>query len=191
MPAPLGAFNKLKVKPCVGTSPSLAVAVNDSNAPSFTTRLPMAPSAGALFDSFTEIVIVSAALKAGEPLSVTRTVTLYEPGPCPSAGVHENAPPLVMTAPAGAFERLKVSPCAGKSESLAVAENDSNAPSFTVRLPTAPSTGALFASFTVIENDSVSANGAGRPLSTTRIVTGYTPGPCPSVGVQENNPVVG
>jgi len=41
---------------------------------------------------------------------------------------------------------------------------------------------------TVIENVEVSLNG-GEPLSMTRTVTGYTPGPSVPVGVQTNTPL--
>ena len=59
----------------------MAVAVNVKRLPSLTVRLPIAASTGATLTSFTVIVIVSESLSAGEPLSVTRTVTLKLPGP--------------------------------------------------------------------------------------------------------------
>ena len=130
----------------------------------------MTGSTGARFDSFTEIVITSAALKAGEPPSVTRTVTIYEPGPCPSVGVHVNTPPLVMPAPAGAFDKLNVNVCAGKSASVASALKFNNPLSFTVLFPMAVNEGPVFTSATWMLITSESLN-PGAPLSVTTTVT--------------------
>ena len=54
----------------------MAVAVKVSRLPSLTDLLPIAASTGATLTSFTVMLIVSKSLSAGEPLSVTRTVTL-------------------------------------------------------------------------------------------------------------------
>ncbi len=49
------------------------------------------------------MVTASLSLRLGEPSSVATTSNVYAPGPCASAGVHENAPLVaLMTAPAGA-----------------------------------------------------------------------------------------
>ena len=71
----------------------MAVAVKVSKLPSLTVLLPIAASTGATLTSLTVMVIVSKSLSAGEPLSVTRTVTLYVPstlalgrGPTEDAG---------------------------------------------------------------------------------------------------------
>ena len=52
----------------------------------------MGASCGAELTSFTTIEMVSLALAEGEPLSVTRIVTLFVLGPCASVGVHVNTP---------------------------------------------------------------------------------------------------
>ena len=67
-----------------------------------TDLLPMAPRTGGRFTSLTVTLNVSKSFNAGEPLSVTRTVTENTPGPFVSFGVQVNAPPVVMLAPTGA-----------------------------------------------------------------------------------------
>src|SRR5436309_846173 len=76
--------------------------VKDRVLPSVTVLLPMAASEGAPFNSVTTMPNVSAALMAGEPLSVTRTVTVFVLGPWASDGVQVNRPLVgLMLAPAG------------------------------------------------------------------------------------------
>ena len=86
-----------------GRSASVAVAVNVSRLPSLTVLFPIAASTGATLTSLTVMLIVSESLSAGEPLSVTRTVTLYVPGPWLSVGVQVKTPVVALiAAPAGA-----------------------------------------------------------------------------------------
>src|SRR4026209_881728 len=96
--------------------------------------------------------MVSLALAAGEPLSVTRTTIEFVLGPCASVGVHVKTPdPGLMTAPVGApgsSEYVKV--CAGTSASDALAVNVRSDPSTIVLLPMGASTGVLLVSVTVI-----------------------------------------
>src|SRR5262249_29440952 len=72
-----GARLKVSRSPASG---SVAVAVKRSRLPSKIDRLPMAPSTGGRLVESTVTVIVSAALRAGEPLSVTCTVRVKVPG---------------------------------------------------------------------------------------------------------------
>ena len=75
-------------------------------------------------------VKVRAAVKLGEPSSVTRTVIRLVLGPCASLGVQVKIPLVgLMTAPAGALLRLKVRICAGASMSDAALVKASVAPS--------------------------------------------------------------
>src|SRR5947207_2053806 len=92
------------------------------------------------------MVIASNALEGGTQWSVTRMVARYEPGPCASVGVQVNtAVTGLMLAPFGApMSRLKVSSCAGKSGSLALAVKISGMLSLAVRSPMGARTGGLF-----------------------------------------------
>src|SRR5205823_4588847 len=93
IPAPAGApGSRLKVNALAGRSGSGAAAVKESSVCSSTALSAMAASVGARFISATVTVIVSVALRAGVPLSVTRTVTANVPGPWASVGVQVNAP---------------------------------------------------------------------------------------------------
>ena len=85
------------------------------------------------------------ALRAGNPLSVTRIVTELTLGPCASVGVHVKTPvPGSIPAPTGApASRLKLKVCAGESESVAAARKLSSAPSLMVLLPMAANTGGV------------------------------------------------
>ncbi len=58
-----------------GTSTSVAVTVKVRAVSSSTVRLPVLVTTGAVFTSFTVIVIVTASSRAGVPLSVARIVT--------------------------------------------------------------------------------------------------------------------
>ena len=77
--------------------------------------------AGTLFTSLTITWKLLVALKLGEPLSNTRTVTVFVLGPCASLGVHVMAPPEDTAKPVGPDTRPNVSVLGGTSESVAVA----------------------------------------------------------------------
>src|SRR5262249_7086231 len=127
---------------------------------------------GGLFTSLTTTVKLFASLNAGEPLSVTRTMTLFVLGPWASLGVQLNTPVVALIVmPAGApGSRLNVKVFAGTSGSVAVAVNDSVLPSLIVWLTIAASEGAEFTSLTTTLKVFVSLSG-GEPLSVTRTVT--------------------
>src|SRR5439155_1237540 len=173
----------------VCTSPefgSVAVPVKANAASSFVVLFPgFVTTGGWLFDP-TTMLIASKSSIAGLPLSVTRTVT----GNVPVAdGVQLKAPvePLIV-APAGApASNENVSVFAGTSPSVAVAVKVTGVPTVPVLFPIAARTGAWFTSFTVIVIAAVPLI-AGEPLSVATMVTGYTPGPCASVGVQQKAP---
>ena len=59
-----------------GESASVAVAVNVSRLPSLTVLFVIAANTGPVLTSLTVMLNVFESLRAGEPLSVTRTVTL-------------------------------------------------------------------------------------------------------------------
>src|SRR5262245_14835396 len=76
--APTGApGSKLYVNVLAGRSVSVAPAINVSVLPSLIVRLVIAASTGAVLSSLTTTVKERVALRAGEPLSVTRTVTEF------------------------------------------------------------------------------------------------------------------
>src|SRR4051794_2296668 len=104
-------------------SASWPAAVTVSVCPYWIAWLAVGLSVGAWLTSLTVTVKDRAADSAGVPLSVTRTVIGYEPGPCASVGVQEKAPVVaLMLAPAGApASRLYVSVLAGRSASWPVA----------------------------------------------------------------------
>src|SRR5262245_31610332 len=144
----------------------------------------MGSSTGAALPSVTVTVIGS--LSVSEP-SLTTTSNVYAAGPCPSVGVQVNTPVLgSIAAPTGAPTRLNVSTCAGRSASVADAVKVNSVNSITERLPIAPSSGAALASMTVTVMVSVSL----RLPSLTTTSNVYVPGPCASVGVQVNTPVL-
>src|SRR5262245_14810627 len=113
-------------------------------------------------------------------------------GPCASLGVQVNTPlAALMLTPAGApGSTLNVSVLAGASASVAVTVTVNRLPSLIVRLAMAASTGALFTSLTVTVKLLVSLR-LGTPLSVTRTVIVLVLGPCASLGVQLNRPVLG
>src|SRR5262249_50161917 len=120
------------------------------------------------FTSLTVTWIDLASLRLGEPLSDTRTVMLYTPGPWASVGVQVKTPVLVlMAAPAGApGSRLKVSVCP-TSGSVAVAVNVYSACSGMVTLAGTPdNTGGWLTAVTFRVID-FSSNRLGLPLSVT------------------------
>src|SRR2546422_9815849 len=88
------------------------------------------------------------ALRLGEPLSETRTVTLLVLGPCASVGVQAMAPPEETARPVGPDTNAKVSVLAGRSESVAVAVTLSAVCSAMVCVPGTVSTGGGFTSLT-------------------------------------------
>src|SRR2546430_1806726 len=93
--------------------------------------MPVKRSSTALF---TTMLKVCASLSGGEPLSVTRTVTGYVPGPCASVGVRVTARLVgLMLAPRGARgSRLYVGVLAGTSGWGAAAVKVRVSPSLTV-----------------------------------------------------------
>ena len=124
MEEPVGApASRLKVRVWAGRSASVAVAVKVRLLVAVTVWLASVPSDGAVLgEALTVMEMVRVAERAGEPLSVTRTVT----GKAPvwvRVGVHENTPVVgLMEAPVGApASRLKVRVWAGRSTSVAVA----------------------------------------------------------------------
>src|SRR4051812_33807234 len=97
------------------------------------------------------MVIASSSENDGTPSSLTCTVNVYEPGPCASVGVQENAPvDALIAAPDGAPIKLNVSVLAGSSGSAALAAKSSAVSSSTVRFPIAASDGARLTSLTVM-----------------------------------------
>ena len=81
----------------------MALAVNVRSRPSTTVLFPIDASTGALLLSVTVTMIVSKALRAGEPLSATRTVMELVLGPWASVGVQVKRPEFgLMEAPVGA-----------------------------------------------------------------------------------------
>src|SRR5205809_5391370 len=107
MLAPAGAPESSEyVRLLAGISGSVALFVIVTALPSSTVRLAMGASTGALFTSFTTTVKLRVSLSGGEPLSVTRAVTVFVAGPCASVGVHVNTPLLaLMLAPDGGETR--------------------------------------------------------------------------------------
>src|SRR5881296_104977 len=79
---------------------------------------------------------------------------------------------------------------AGRSVSVAQLVRTNALSSLMVWLAGTVSTGARFTSFTITVKLLLSLNG-GVPLSVTLIVIGFVLGPCASVGVQANTPVLG
>src|SRR5580765_7763380 len=125
---------------------------------------------GAWFTAPTVTVNDWVALRAGTPLSVTRTVIGNEPT---AGGVQLKAPvEALIVAPAGApasSENARV--LAGMSASVAVAVKANSVPWATLLFEMAARTGATFTSLTVIVIAAVPLR-AGDPLSVARMVTG-------------------
>src|SRR2546422_10144320 len=101
------------------------------------------------------------ALRLGEPLSETRTVTLLVLGPCASVGVQAMAPAEETARPVGPDTNAKVSGLAGRSESVAVAVTLSAVCSAMGCVPGTVSTGAVFTAVTTTRELLVSANRGG------------------------------
>src|SRR5260370_13950786 len=99
----------------------------------------------------TAIVNVFASLRAGDPSSVTRIVTVLVAGENPIGGIQAKTPLVaLMVAPAGApGSRVYVNELAGISASVAMAVSISRLPSFTVLSLMGAKTGALFTSLTM------------------------------------------
>src|SRR5438046_6564430 len=117
------------------------------------------------------------ALKLGEPLSKTRTVTVFVLGPCASVGVQAIAPAEETVRPVGPDTSAKVSVLAGRSESVAVAFTLSAVCSAMVCVAGTVSTGVVFTSVTITRKLLVALK-LGEPLSKTRTVTVFVLGPC-------------
>src|SRR5213592_4280009 len=144
-------------------------------------------STGGVFTSVTITWKLLVALKLGEPLSKTRTVTVFVLGPCASLGVHVIAPAEDTVRPVGPDTKAKLSVLAGRSESVAVALTLSAVCSPMVWVPGTVRTGAVFTSVTMTWKLLVALR-LGVPLSKTRTVTVLVLGPCASVGVQAMAP---
>src|SRR5207249_2861286 len=82
----------------------------------------------------------------------------------------------------------KVSVFAGTSESVAEAVKVTGVPTVPVLFPIGANTGAEFTSFTVIVKEAEYPR-TGVPGTVAVPGTGYVPGPCASVGVQDKAPV--
>ena len=111
--------------------------------------------------------------------------------PWASLGVQLNAPVellIVMPSASDAASSEYVRLCAGRSASVAVAVKLSVAPSLTLWLPMAASTGATLVSPTVIVIVSLSVSRP-VPLSVTVMVTDGVRPPWVSLGVQLKAPV--
>src|SRR5881394_1761609 len=89
---------------------------------------------GARFTSLTTMEMLRVSVRLGEPLSRTVTVIWLVLGPCCSVGVQVSIPVAgSIERPEGApRERLQVSVCAGKSESVALKGTLRVAPSLTL-----------------------------------------------------------
>ena len=116
-------------------------------------------------------------VKAGEPLSVTRTVTVLVDGAPVVGGAHKMTP-LVgpMLIPGGGLMRLKESWVAGWSGSEAEFVSQPSAPATWVWFARGDSTGAAFTSRTITETLLVSLEG-GVPSSVTATVIVFVLGP--------------
>src|SRR6185503_3904368 len=101
MVAPAGAPTSENVRTWAGRSASVAVAVNVYGASSATLAVGGTPaSTGPALASVTVMLMGDDVLVIP---SLTLTLNGYEPGPCASVGVHENAPVFAsMLAPVGA-----------------------------------------------------------------------------------------
>src|SRR5437870_2147237 len=144
-----------------------------------------------MFTSLTITWKVLVTLKAGTPLSVTLTLTMFVLGPCPSVGVQLIAPVAgLMVMPAGELTRAKVRSEARRVGSEGIAPTFSAVCSLIVWSAGTLSTGARFTSLTITWNVLVTLK-AGTPLSVTLTLTMFVLGPCPSVGVQLIAPVAG
>src|SRR6266540_858735 len=114
--APAGApAPKLKSNVFVGKSESVAGAVKVTVWPMKFVRLAIGDSTGAVFTSVTITWKLLVALKLGEPLSKTRTVTVFVLGPCASVGVQAMAPLAETVKPVGPDTKAKLSVLAGTS----------------------------------------------------------------------------
>src|SRR5215831_4507972 len=96
-------------------SESLPVLVTTNVASAVIDRSPWAGSDGALFTSVTTTVKLLVALSGGVPLSVTRVVMTFVPGPCASVGVQLITPELEIAAPAGGANKVYVRVFGGES----------------------------------------------------------------------------
>ena len=130
-------------------------------------------------------------LRAGTPLSSTRTAMRFVVSPCAFVGVQMNRP-LVrsMLAPAGAFElRVKVNLLAGKSASNAMIGITNVMPWLIVTSGIFARMGAAFSSLTTTVKLFESVR-LGTPSSATVTVMTLALGPCASPGVQVKTPLV-
>src|SRR5205823_5268005 len=139
----------------------------------------------------TVTVNVLVTLRAGTPLSVTLTLTMFVLGPCASVDVQLIAPLAgLMVMPAGELTSAKVKLLAGRSASVALALTLIVVCSLIAWSPGPALHGALPISLTVTVNVLVTLR-AGTPLSVTLTLTAFVLGPCASVGVQLIAPLAG
>src|SRR5436190_2864899 len=106
MPAPAGGFSSVYASELAGMSESEAVFVTTNDLSAVTVRSGCAGSVGALFSSVTTTLNEFVALNGGMPLSVTRVVKTFVPGPWLSLGVQVTMPIEEIVAFAGAAIRL-------------------------------------------------------------------------------------
>src|SRR5256885_15985530 len=103
MDAPVGAPGSSEnVSVCAGMSESLALAVKLRSEPSVMVLFPIEARTGAALLSVTTIVMVSKALRGGEPLSGTRMGCKFVVGPRGPVGGQMKKPIVgLVDAPAG------------------------------------------------------------------------------------------
>ena len=100
-------------------------------------------STGEVLTSLTVMVNVRVSFRIGVPLSVTRTVTVWSPGPWSSAGVHEVSPFGSTVSPAGPLTSEKSRVFTGTSMSVAVSVVVKNPNSSNTAFGMAASTGGV------------------------------------------------
>jgi len=163
-------------------SESLPVLVTTNVASEVIVRLTCVGSDGALFTSVTTTLKLLVALNGGVPLSTTRVVMVFVPGPCASVGVQEITPELEIVAPEGAASNVYVRLFGGESLSVAVFVTVKVVNSATVALACAGRIGAVFAGLTMTRKVFVALSG-GEPLSVTTVVNVFVVNAWPSEGV--------
>src|SRR5262245_2838941 len=100
---------RLKDRVWGGISVSIAVAVTVTVLPTITSWSLIEASTGDVLAGSTWTLKLLMSDSCGDPLSVTLTVTTYEPGACAAAGDQVKTPCGVIVAPEGEESREKVS----------------------------------------------------------------------------------
>src|SRR3954470_7653050 len=133
-----------------------------------------------------------ASLSGGRPSSVTRTVNWFVVLASESEVAHVSTPFVALIVDVGGApgSRLKVTPFAGISGSVAELEIVRMDPTWSARLATGARIGGAFVSSTYTVNICVDIC-AGGPGSMIYTIIKFVLGPCNSVGVQVNKPLVG